>query len=44
MPERRRSLCVTSIGPVSSGWLAGPHLGEVAKGVYDGVSDKFAGQ
>ncbi|MER5429087.1 hypothetical protein [Streptomyces sp. NPDC002588] len=34
----------TSIGPVSSGWLAGPRLGEVAKGVYDSVSDKFAGQ
>ncbi|MFF1679583.1 serine protease [Streptomyces sp. NBC_00564] len=34
----------TSIGPVSSGWLAGPHLGTVAKGVYDEVSEKFAGQ
>ncbi|MCX4765467.1 hypothetical protein OG562_31740 [Streptomyces sp. NBC_01275] len=34
----------TSIGPVTSGWLAGPRLGEVAKGVYDSVSDKFAGQ
>ncbi|WP_198655449.1 trypsin-like serine peptidase [Streptomyces geranii] len=32
----------TSIGPVSSGWLAGPRLGEVAKGVYDEVSAKFA--
>ncbi|WP_460070246.1 trypsin-like serine peptidase [Streptomyces sp. YKOK-I1] len=32
----------TSVGPVSSGWLAGPRLGEVAKGVYDSVSDKFA--
>ncbi|MGI5458543.1 trypsin-like serine peptidase [Streptomyces sp. CA-249302] len=34
----------TSIGPVSSGWLAGPRLGDVAKGVYDSVSEKFAGQ
>lgn len=34
----------TSIGPVSAGWLAGPRLGEVAKGVYDSVSDKFAGR
>ncbi|MFF6998314.1 trypsin-like serine peptidase [Streptomyces sp. NPDC008313] len=32
----------TSIGPVTSGWLAGPHLGDVAKGVYDSVSKKFA--
>ncbi|MFI2205882.1 trypsin-like serine peptidase [Streptomyces sp. NPDC020192] len=34
----------TSIGPVSSGWLAGPRLGSVAKGVYQSVSKKFAGQ
>ncbi|MET9504982.1 hypothetical protein ABZY42_25250 [Streptomyces sp. NPDC006622] len=34
----------TSIGPVGAGWLAGPRLGEVAKGVYDSVSDKFAGR
>ncbi|MEU1275053.1 hypothetical protein [Streptomyces sp. NPDC005799] len=34
----------TSIGPVSSGWLAGPRLGDVAKGVYASVSKKFAGQ
>jgi V8-like Glu-specific endopeptidase len=34
----------TSIGPVTSGWLAGPRLGAEAKGVYDSVSDKFAGQ
>ncbi|WDV54986.1 hypothetical protein PV963_33855 [Streptomyces coeruleorubidus] len=34
----------TSIGPVKSGWLAGPRLGEVAKGVYDSVSEKFAGR
>ncbi|MFF2848604.1 trypsin-like serine peptidase [Streptomyces sp. NPDC058001] len=34
----------TSIGPVTAGWLAGPHLGKEAKGVYDAVSDKFAGQ
>ncbi|WP_173476381.1 hypothetical protein [Streptomyces sp. 150FB] len=32
----------TSIGPVTTGWLAGPRLGDVAKGVYDGVSKKFA--
>jgi V8-like Glu-specific endopeptidase len=34
----------TSIGPVTTGWLAGPRLGEVAKGVYDAISRKFAGQ
>ncbi|MEV0641678.1 hypothetical protein AB0I77_43520 [Streptomyces sp. NPDC050619] len=34
----------TSIGPVTAGWLAGPRLGEEAKGVYDSVSGKFAGQ
>ncbi|MEU6271875.1 hypothetical protein ABZ871_05530 [Streptomyces populi] len=34
----------TSIGPVKFGWLAGPRLGDVAKGVYDSVSAKFAGQ
>ncbi|MFJ3309210.1 trypsin-like serine peptidase [Streptomyces sp. NPDC086549] len=34
----------TSIGPVKSGWLAGPRLGDVAKGVYDSVSKKFAGR
>ncbi|MFJ7150965.1 trypsin-like serine peptidase [Streptomyces sp. NPDC100445] len=34
----------TSIGPVSSGWLAGPRLGDVAKGVYDSVSEQFAGR
>ncbi|WP_107400523.1 trypsin-like serine peptidase [Streptomyces africanus] len=34
----------TSIGPVTSGWLAGPRLGEVAKGVYESVSGKFAGR
>ncbi|WP_069767419.1 serine protease [Streptomyces sp. LUP30] len=34
----------TSIGPVKSGWLAGPRLGDVAKGVYDSVSGKFAGR
>jgi len=32
----------TSIGPVTSGWLAGPRLGSVAKGVYEAVSKKFA--
>ncbi|MGV4987239.1 trypsin-like serine peptidase [Streptomyces sp. NPDC001709] len=34
----------TSIGPVTSGWLAGPRLGPVAKGVYESVSKKFAGR
>jgi hypothetical protein len=34
----------TSIGPVTSGWLAGPRLGKEAKGVYDSVSQKYAGQ
>ncbi|MEU2055828.1 trypsin-like serine peptidase [Streptomyces bungoensis] len=34
----------TSIGPVSSGWLAGPRLGDVAKGVYEAVSRHFAGR
>ncbi|WP_344390057.1 hypothetical protein [Streptomyces vastus] len=34
----------TSIGPVTAGWLAGPHLGEEAKGIYDAVSEKFATQ
>jgi len=34
----------TSIGPATAGWLAGPRLGEVAKGVYDSVNKKFAGQ
>ncbi|MFE4669024.1 trypsin-like serine peptidase [Streptomyces sp. NPDC056716] len=34
----------TSIGPVTAGWLAGPRLGEEAQGVFDSVSEKFAGQ
>ncbi|MFJ8001913.1 trypsin-like serine peptidase [Streptomyces sp. NPDC096310] len=34
----------TSIGPVTAGWLAGPRLGDVAKNVFDGVSEKFAGR
>ncbi|MFG2596047.1 trypsin-like serine peptidase [Streptomyces sp. NPDC048462] len=34
----------TSIGPVTAGWLAGPRLGKEAKGVYDSVSKKYAGQ
>ncbi|MFG3203954.1 trypsin-like serine peptidase [Streptomyces sp. NPDC048192] len=34
----------TSIGPVTSGWLAGPRLGPVAKDVYTSMSRKFAGQ
>ncbi|GGU06386.1 MULTISPECIES: trypsin-like serine peptidase [Streptomyces] len=34
----------TSIGPVTAGWLAGPRLGDEAKGIYDEVSKKFAGR
>lgn len=34
----------TSIGPVTSGWLAGPRLGDEAKSVYDAVSSRFAGR
>ncbi|MFE7748447.1 trypsin-like serine peptidase [Streptomyces sp. NPDC057428] len=34
----------TSIGPVAAGWLAGPRLGQEAKGVYDSVSKKYAGR
>ncbi|MGW8672336.1 trypsin-like serine peptidase [Streptomyces niveus] len=34
----------TSIGPVTSGWLAGPRLGEGAQQLYTMMSDKFADQ
>lgn len=34
----------TSIGPSNATWLAGPHLGPEAKGVYTAVSKKFASQ
>ncbi|MET9668358.1 hypothetical protein ABZY19_23775 [Streptomyces sp. NPDC006475] len=34
----------TSIGPVTSGWLAGPRLGEGAQQIYTTMSDKFANQ
>src|SRR5690606_30714263 len=34
----------TSIGPVTSGWLAGPRLGDEAKGVYAVVGERFAGR
>ncbi|WP_371097896.1 trypsin-like serine peptidase [Streptomyces sanglieri] len=34
----------TSIGPVTSGWLAGPHLGPGAKDVFTTMSEKFAGR
>ncbi|MER7911395.1 hypothetical protein [Streptomyces sp. NPDC096068] len=34
----------TSIGPASAGWLAGPRLGPEAKGIFDEVSKKYAGQ
>ncbi|MFI5757845.1 trypsin-like serine peptidase [Streptomyces sp. NPDC051569] len=43
--DRRPALVSnTSIGPADAGWLAGPRLGDVAKGVYDMVSEKFAGR
>jgi hypothetical protein len=33
----------TSIGPAkNSTWLAGPHLGTQAQGVYEAVSQRFA--
>ncbi|MFJ8080201.1 trypsin-like serine peptidase [Streptomyces sp. NPDC096205] len=32
----------TSIGPITGGWLAGPRLGEVAEGVFNEVSEKYA--
>ncbi len=34
----------TSIGPAGNTWLAGPHLGPEARGVYDAISRKFAGR
>lgn len=34
----------TSIGPVTSGWLAGPHLGQGAEQIFRTMSDKFGGQ
>ncbi|MFH0516361.1 trypsin-like serine peptidase [Streptomyces sp. M41] len=34
----------TSIGPVKSGWLAGPRLGKDAESVFDSVSEKYAGR
>ncbi|MEV6395817.1 hypothetical protein AB0M39_13715 [Streptomyces sp. NPDC051907] len=34
----------TSIGPVTSGWLAGPRLDAGARQLYTSMSDKFAGQ
>ncbi|MGW2300792.1 trypsin-like serine peptidase [Streptomyces sp. NPDC001809] len=34
----------TSIGPSSAGWLAGPRLGSEAKGIFQEVSKKYAGQ
>ncbi|CAL9580412.1 trypsin-like serine peptidase [Streptomyces sp. enrichment culture] len=34
----------TSIGPITGGWLAGPRLGEVAEGVFNEVSEKYAAQ
>lgn len=33
---------VNSIGPNPAAWLAGPHLGPVAQGVFDAVSKKYA--
>ncbi len=35
---------VNSIGPQPATWLAGPRLGGDAKGVFDGVSQKYAGR
>lgn len=32
----------TSIGPANNTWLAGPHLGPEAQGVYNAISRKFA--
>lgn len=34
----------TSIGPVTSGWLAGPRLGQGAQRLYTAMSDRFAGR
>ncbi|MEE1751672.1 trypsin-like serine peptidase [Streptomyces sp. SP18CS02] len=34
----------TSIGPVTSGWLAGPRLDRGAQSIYTMMSDKFAGR
>ncbi|MER5890145.1 hypothetical protein ABT160_40500 [Streptomyces sp. NPDC001941] len=34
----------TSIGPVTSGWLAGPRLGRGAEQIYTMMSEKFAGR
>ncbi|MFD0020127.1 trypsin-like serine peptidase [Streptomyces sp. NPDC058382] len=34
----------TSIGPVTAGWLAGPHLGRGAEQIFTMMSDKFGGQ
>ncbi|WP_328308790.1 hypothetical protein OG432_06920 [Streptomyces sp. NBC_00442] len=34
----------TSIGPVTSGWLAGPQLGAGAKALFDTMSAKYGGQ
>ncbi|MFR9673398.1 trypsin-like serine peptidase [Streptomyces sp. TR02-1] len=36
--DGRTLLSVTSIGPITHGWLAGPRLGEEAKAVFDTVS------
>ncbi|MEU3919647.1 hypothetical protein [Streptomyces sp. NPDC029004] len=41
---KRALVSNTSIGPVTAGWLAGPRLGDEAKGVYDAVSKKYASQ
>ncbi|MFF9351774.1 trypsin-like serine peptidase [Streptomyces sp. NPDC014734] len=41
---KRALVSNTSIGPVTAGWLAGPRLGKEAKGVYEAVSKKYAGQ
>jgi hypothetical protein len=42
MPDGKTALVSnTSIGPVTSTWLAGPRLGSAAKKVFDQVSGKF---
>lgn len=37
-PSGRELLSVTSIGPATGGWLAGPRLGAEAEAVFDSVS------
>ncbi|MGH3310510.1 MAG: trypsin-like serine peptidase [Streptomyces sp.] len=39
-PSGGQLLSVTSIGPVTGGWLAGARIGKEAKGVFDGIAKK----